>query len=113
MAPVEEVAPVFAVVGEALVDLVGSRGGRTFVAHPGGSPANVALGPWIHTGSDVQNFGLLHDGSRLSARGRVAELSERKGHDLVDLDVLLVADGVRPVMHVRHSAIYRLRPPSH
>jgi fructokinase len=35
---------MFAVVGEALIDLVGSRGGRTFVAHPGGSPANVALG---------------------------------------------------------------------
>ncbi len=35
---------MFAVVGEALVDLVGQRGGKTFVAHPGGSPANVALG---------------------------------------------------------------------
>jgi fructokinase len=35
---------MFAVVGEALVDLVGQRGGRTFAAHPGGSPANVALG---------------------------------------------------------------------
>jgi fructokinase len=35
---------VFVVVGEALVDLVGQRGGRTFAAHPGGSPANVALG---------------------------------------------------------------------
>ncbi len=35
---------MFIVVGEALVDLVGQRGGRTFVAHPGGSPANVALG---------------------------------------------------------------------
>jgi fructokinase len=35
---------VFVVVGEALVDLVGQRGGRTFTAHPGGSPANVALG---------------------------------------------------------------------
>jgi fructokinase len=35
---------MFAVVGEALIDLVGSRGGRTFEAHPGGSPANVALG---------------------------------------------------------------------
>jgi fructokinase len=35
---------MFVVVGEALVDLVGLRGGRTFVAHPGGSPANVALG---------------------------------------------------------------------
>jgi fructokinase len=35
---------VFVVIGEALVDLVGQRGSRTFVAHPGGSPANVALG---------------------------------------------------------------------
>lgn len=35
---------MFVVVGESLVDLVGERGSRTFVAHPGGSPANVALG---------------------------------------------------------------------
>jgi fructokinase len=35
---------MFVVVGEALIDLVGQRGDRTFAAHPGGSPANVALG---------------------------------------------------------------------
>jgi len=35
---------MFIVVGEALIDLVGQRGGSTFVAHAGGSPANVALG---------------------------------------------------------------------
>jgi fructokinase len=35
---------MFVVVGEALIDLVGERGGRTLAAHPGGSPANVALG---------------------------------------------------------------------
>jgi fructokinase len=35
---------VFVVVGEALVDLVGQRGGRTLAVHPGGSPTNVALG---------------------------------------------------------------------
>jgi len=75
--------------------------------------SNVALGPWIHTASTVQNLDLLRDGQRLSARGRVAGLSERKGHHLVDLDVLLVADGVRPVAHVRHSAIYRLRSAEH
>jgi fructokinase len=34
---------MFVVVGEALVDLVGQRGGRTLAAHPGGSPANVAV----------------------------------------------------------------------
>jgi hypothetical protein len=75
--------------------------------------SNVALGPWIHTASTVQNLSLLRDGQRLSARGRVAGLSERRGHHLVDLDVLLVADGSVPVTHVRHSAIYRLRSVEH
>ena len=75
--------------------------------------SNVALGPWIHTASAVQNLSLLHDGERLSARGRIAGLSERRGHQVVDLDVLLVADGARPVMHVLHSAIYRLRSSEH
>src|SRR5512132_2876446 len=40
----KRVKRMFVVVGEALVDLVGQRGGRTLTAHPGGSPANVALG---------------------------------------------------------------------
>lgn len=32
------------VVGEALLDLIAKPGARAFAAHPGGSPANVALG---------------------------------------------------------------------
>lgn len=40
------------VVGEALIDLVGAPGGRTFTAHPGGSPANVAVG-LSRLGNDV------------------------------------------------------------
>jgi hypothetical protein len=75
--------------------------------------ANVALGPWIHTASAVQNLSLLHDGDRLSVRGRIAGLTERRGHQIVDLDLLMVADDIRPVMHVLHSAIYRLRSTDH
>jgi hypothetical protein len=75
--------------------------------------ANVALGPWIHTASAVQNLSLLHDGERLSVRGRVAGLTERRGHQIVDLDLLMVAEGVRPVTHVLHTAIYRLRSDEH
>jgi hypothetical protein len=75
--------------------------------------ANVALGPWIHTASAVQNLSLLRDGERLSVRGRVAGLTERRGHQIVDLDLLMVADGARPVTHVLHSAIYKLRSDEH
>ncbi|OLR92082.1 carbohydrate kinase family protein [Actinokineospora bangkokensis] len=50
------------VVGEALVDLIAAADGRTFTAHPGGSPANVALG--------------------LSRLGQRAVLGTRLGDDL-------------------------------
>jgi hypothetical protein len=69
---------------------------------------NVVLPPWIHTGSRIENFGVARIGDELSARARVAANYERKGHRLVDLDVLLIANG-RPVAKVLHTAIYRLR----
>jgi len=69
---------VIAVVGESLVDLVGAADGHTFTAHPGGSPANVALGlarlgvpVSLHTALGRDHFGRLvadhlrRDGVRL------------------------------------------------
>ncbi|MDA8047147.1 MAG: PfkB family carbohydrate kinase [Actinomycetota bacterium] len=37
-------SPLVTVIGEALIDLVPAGSDRTFVAHPGGSPFNVAVG---------------------------------------------------------------------
>jgi len=87
------------------------------IAHPGWLlrdanyvlAANVRLGPWIHVGSEVQNLGVVADGARLSIRGAVLANYERKGHELVELDLLMVADETRPVLHVHHTAIYRPR----
>lgn len=84
------------------------------VAHPGYLllsanlilSSNVKLGPWIHVGSDVTHFGLVHDGDRWSTRGRVVDSYERKGHKFVELDLLVVANRERPVMAVHHTAIY-------
>jgi hypothetical protein len=76
---------------------------------------NVRLGPWIHVASDVRHFSLAHDGDRVSVRGRVAERFERKGHQFVVLDILVVAGGESHpsyVQHVRHTAIYELRAPA-
>jgi fructokinase len=68
---------MFVVVGEALVDLVGQRGGRTLTAHPGGSPANVALG--------------------LARLGNPVTLKTRVGRDALGLMIRehLEASGVR------------------
>jgi acyl dehydratase len=70
---------------------------------------NVVLQPWIHTGSKVRNFSVARIGDELTARARVAANYERKGHRLVDLDVLLIANGTTPIAHVMHTAVYRLR----
>lgn len=68
--------------------------------------ANVRLGPWIHTESVVTHFDAVRDGARVEARGKVIRCFARKGHRLVELDVLLVADAARPVQRVRHTAIW-------
>jgi hypothetical protein len=72
---------------------------------------NVALPPWIHAGSKVANFALMHVGDELAARARVAANYERKGHQLVDLDIILIANGQTVFAHVLHTAVYRLRQP--
>ena len=70
---------------------------------------NVRLGPWIHAASSIQHCGLARAGVSLAAHAQVVASYERKGHRFVELDVVIVADGIRAVAHVRHTAIYRLR----
>lgn len=70
---------------------------------------NVKLGAWIHAASAIRHCGLAHAGESLAAHAEVAADYERKGHLFVDLDVVIVADGIRAVAQIRHTAIYRLR----
>ena len=70
---------------------------------------NVTLAPWVHTSSALQNFAVARIGDELSARARVIQNYERKGHRLVDLDVILVANGTEVIAQVQHTAVYRLR----
>jgi acyl dehydratase len=71
--------------------------------------ANVQLGPWIHTGSEVQHYSMPHDGERLSLRGQVAASFEKRGHEIVTLELGLFAEEPRPIAHIRHTAIVQLR----
>jgi acyl dehydratase len=87
------------------------------VAHPGwliamanyALSSTVRLGPWIHVETNTTHFSAVRDGERVSVRGRVADVFEKKGHKFVDLDLLWLADDVRPVQHARHVAIYEPR----
>lgn len=87
------------------------------IAHPGWLlrranrilAENVRLGPWIHVGSDARFLGPLRAGQGLSVRGTVHDSYERKGHKIVELDVLALAETGAPVMRVHHTAIYAPR----
>lgn len=70
---------------------------------------NVVLPPWIHTGSVMQNFSAAKVGETLSVRSKVVANYERKGHRLVDLDCLVLANGERVLAQVLHTAVYKLR----
>jgi len=71
--------------------------------------SNFKLGPWIHTASDLINWSAARDGEQISVRGRITQCFERKGHEFVVLDLLLIAGATRVVQQVRHTAIYRPR----
>jgi acyl-coenzyme A thioesterase PaaI-like protein len=70
---------------------------------------NIALGPWIHTASDARHYAAARDGERLSLRGLVSDLYERRGHELVVVDLGLFGENGRPVSHIKHTAIIKLR----
>jgi acyl dehydratase len=69
---------------------------------------NYALGPWIHSSSEVRNAQPARDGERLEVRGKIADVYERKGHELVIVDVAILSAG-RLVSRIRHTAIWKPR----
>jgi acyl dehydratase len=70
---------------------------------------NVILPAWIHMGSTVRNLGIAHVGDTLTVRARITKNYEHKGHKWVELDALVVANEVTPVIRATHIAIYRPR----
>jgi len=86
-------------------------------AHPGtyldlanrALSGNVRVSPWIHVESQGSHWSVARVGEHLAMRARIQSLFEKKGHQFVELDLLLVAQGSRPVASIRHTAIYQLR----
>jgi hypothetical protein len=70
---------------------------------------NFQLGPWIHVASEINNWSVAWNDDVISARGVIHDRFERKGHEFVVVDVMLVANGERLVQTVRHTSIYRPR----
>jgi len=70
---------------------------------------NVVLGPWMHVGSRIQHYAAAQIGDELTARAHVTGNYEKKGHQFVDVDVLVLANGHTPIAHIAHVSIWRPR----
>ncbi len=70
---------------------------------------NAILGPWIHVGSRMQLLTVSASGDELTGWAKVTGNYEKKGHRFVELDALVVANGITPVAHCQHIAIYQPR----
>ena len=69
---------------------------------------SVRMGPWIHVGSDISLFTPVVLDSSIEARTVVRDRYDRKGHEIVELDLTIHADN-ELAAHVHHTAIYKPR----
>jgi hypothetical protein len=72
---------------------------------------NMALGPWIHTASEAQHYSAARDGDRVSLRGRVIDLYEKRGNEYIALELGIFGEEGRPIAKIKHMAIIKLREP--
>ncbi|WP_214405465.1 MaoC family dehydratase [Pseudonocardia lacus] len=69
-------------------------------------------GPRIHVRLHTRLFGLRPIGTPLVARGRLVGVREHKGSHYSRLDLLVVDDAERPVMHIDTESIFSLGRPA-
>ncbi|MEM6706726.1 MAG: hypothetical protein AAF690_28730 [Acidobacteriota bacterium] len=70
--------------------------------------ANVALGPWIHTESRLRFLEAPRPAADLRLQGVVAGATEKRGHEIVTLELEFVTEG-RATARLTHTAIVQPR----
>lgn len=66
---------------------------------------NFALGPWIHTRSEVRHLAPAVADGAYRGYGQITAAFEKRGHEYVTADVLIVDGNEQPVARVLHTAI--------
>ncbi len=68
---------------------------------------NVALGPWIHSGTDINYYDVPRPDEKMYMQGRIAHSYTKRGHEIVVMDVVALGSKERPIAHLTHTAIVR------
>ncbi len=68
---------------------------------------NIALGPWIHTASDVDHHALPEDGETINVMGRIVHPYTKRGHQIIVADIVFTGHMDRVLAHMSHTAIVK------
>ena len=68
-------------------------------------------GPSIHIRSQVQHLAPAAAGQAFTMVGRFLSAYEQNGHHVAELDGSLLAENGQELARMRHTTIFRIRPP--
>jgi hypothetical protein len=73
---------------------------------------NVQMSPWLHLQTESQHYRPLPHGTELVVEAAIADLFAKKGHEFVDVDVVVFGtEDDAAYASIRLRAIYKLREP--
>lgn len=73
---------------------------------------HFALPSSMHTRSRVQQLAPAYAGQTVTAAATMIEAYESKGHHVGVFDCLLTGEDGTPLVHMRHTTIFRIAPPA-
>ena len=93
--------------------------GEGAFVHPGWIAARMTpllkhsfdYGPSIHIRTQVQHLASARAGQDFTMVGRFLQAYEQKGHHVAELDGSLLAEDGEELARLRHTTIFRIRPP--
>lgn len=93
--------------------------GPSALVHPGWIAARMTpllhhsfdYGPSIHTRSEIQHLAPARAGQAFTVAGHFIRAHEEKGHQYAELDGVLLAEDGQELARMRHTTIFRIRPP--
>jgi acyl dehydratase len=71
---------------------------------------NFVMPAWIHTESEVFHYEIVPIHNPVTVRGRIVDVYNRKGHEMLKAEVFVVNAEGRVVQCALHSAIWKLDP---
>jgi acyl dehydratase len=93
--------------------------GESALVHPSWIAARMTpllhhsfdYGPSIHTRSEIQHLAPAHAGQAFTVAGHFIRAYEEKGHHYARLDGALIGEDGQELARMRHTTIFRIRPP--